>query len=128
MLLVLRLLYGIGMGGEWGLGAALAMEKIPPERRGFFSGVLQQGYSLGYLLAARRVPAGASSGLGLSWRWLFALSIIPALITLLIRTRVQESEVWEDTREQMKMTQLVVPRRAASTRRCCAASSTSSCS
>ena len=52
MLLVLRLLYGIGMGGEWGLGAALAMEKIPAEKRGFFSGVLQQGYSFGYLLAA----------------------------------------------------------------------------
>lgn len=53
-LLGLRLLYGIGigMGGEWGLGAALAMEKIPTSRRGFFSGVLQQGYSLGYLLAA----------------------------------------------------------------------------
>ena len=44
VLLVLRLLYGIGMGGEWGLGAALAMEKIPPDRRGFFSGILQQGY------------------------------------------------------------------------------------
>src|SRR3954454_22327146 len=50
VLLILRLLYGIGMGGEWGLGAALAMEKIPTERRGFFSGVLQQGYALGYLL------------------------------------------------------------------------------
>src|ERR1700753_942479 len=51
-LLVLRLLYGIGMGGEWGLGAALAMEKIPAQRRGFFSGILQEGYSTGYLLAA----------------------------------------------------------------------------
>ena len=52
VLLVLRLLYGIGMGGEWGLGAALAMEKLPANRRGFFSGVLQQGYAIGYLLAA----------------------------------------------------------------------------
>src|SRR6195952_4870845 len=52
VLIVLRLLYGIGMGGEWGLGAALAMEKIPVERRGFFSGLLQQGYAMGYLLAA----------------------------------------------------------------------------
>src|SRR6478735_7372490 len=51
VLIVLRLLYGIGMGGEWGLGAALAMEKIPVERRGFFSGLLQAGYSFGYLLA-----------------------------------------------------------------------------
>src|SRR4051794_17666594 len=52
MLLVLRCLYGIGMGGEWGLGASLAMEKIPTEKRGFFSGVLQQGYPVGYMVAA----------------------------------------------------------------------------
>src|SRR3954462_1510509 len=52
MLLVLRALYGVGMGGEWGLGASLAMEKIPSEKRGFWSGVLQQGYPVGYLLAA----------------------------------------------------------------------------
>src|SRR5947209_187738 len=73
VLLVLRLLYGIGMGGEWGLGAALAMEKIPAEKRGFFSGVLQQGYSMGYLLAAvvflgiRQLHVGIAS-----WRILFA--------------------------------------------------------
>src|SRR3954454_19195787 len=85
VLLVLRLLYGIGMGGEWGLGAALAMEKIPTERRGFFSGVLQQGYSMGYLLAAVSFLI-ISDVLGLSWRWLFALSILPALISLFIRT------------------------------------------
>ncbi|HEY0813550.1 MAG TPA: MFS transporter [Pseudonocardia sp.] len=103
VLLVLRLLYGIGMGGEWGLGAALAMEKIPASRRGFFSGVLQQGYSLGYLLASL-ASLVVLSGLGLSWRWLFALSIIPALISLLIRTRVKESEVWKETREKMRST------------------------
>src|SRR3954464_3169410 len=101
MLLVLRCLYGIGMGGEWGLGASLAMEKIPPAKRGFYSGVLQQGYSLGYLLASL-ASLVVLSWLGLSWRWLFALSIIPALISLLIRTRVKESAVWQDTREKMK--------------------------
>jgi SHS family lactate transporter-like MFS transporter len=103
VLLVLRLLYGIGMGGEWGLGAALAMEKIPAHRRGFFSGVLQQGYSLGYLLAAL-ASLLVTGLLDLSWRWLFGLSIIPALISLLIRTRVRESEVWRDTRSQMQAT------------------------
>jgi SHS family lactate transporter-like MFS transporter len=103
VLIVLRFLYGIGMGGEWGLGAALAMEKIPKERRGFFSGLLQEGYSMGYLLAAAAYLL-ISDGLGLSWRWLFALSIIPAMISLLIRTRVQESEVWQETRAQMKVT------------------------
>src|SRR5437764_4276005 len=49
MLIALRCLYGVGMGGEWGLGASLAMEKIPVEKRGFFSGVLQQGYPVGYM-------------------------------------------------------------------------------
>ena len=103
VLLVLRLLYGIGMGGEWGLGAALAMEKIPAHRRGFFSGVLQQGYSLGYLLAAL-ASLLVTGYLDLSWRWLFGLSIVPALISLLIRTRVGESEVWRDTRSQLRAT------------------------
>lgn len=101
VLLVLRFLYGIGMGGEWGLGAALAMEKIPTKRRGFFSGVLQQGYSLGYLLASL-ASLVVITALDLSWRWLFALSIVPALISLLIRARVKESEVWQDTRDRMR--------------------------
>jgi SHS family lactate transporter-like MFS transporter len=99
-LLVLRLLYGIGMGGEWGLGAALAMEKIPSTRRGFFSGVLQEGYATGYLLASLAYLL-VHSVLGLSWRWLFALSIIPALISLLIRARVRESEVWQTARTRV---------------------------
>jgi SHS family lactate transporter-like MFS transporter len=101
VLLVLRTLYGIGMGGEWGLGAALAMEKIPPERRGFFSGVLQEGYSVGYLLASVASLLVLNVG-GLSWRWLFGLSIIPALISLVIRARVKESEVWATARERQR--------------------------
>ncbi|MFC4950555.1 MFS transporter [Pseudonocardia sp. GCM10023141] len=103
VLLVLRLLYGIGMGGEWGLGAALAMEKVPANRRGLFSGILQGGYAAGYLLASLAY-LGVHSWLGLSWRWLFALSIVPALISLIIRSRVQESEAWVSTREQLKVT------------------------
>ncbi len=103
VLVVLRMLYGIGMGGEWGLGAALAMEKIPAERRGFFSGLLQEGYSFGYLLATL-ASLLVVDHLGLSWRWLFGLSIIPALITLIIRTRVKESAVWEATQERMRVT------------------------
>jgi SHS family lactate transporter-like MFS transporter len=103
VLVVLRLLYGIGMGGEWGLGAALAMEKIPVERRGFFSGLLQEGYSFGYLLATL-ASLLVVDWLDLSWRWLFGLSIIPALLSLFVRSRVRESEVWEATRERMKVT------------------------
>src|ERR1700747_2878885 len=62
--LVLRALFGIGMGGEWGVGASLAMEKVPPRLRGFLSGMLQQGYALGYLLAA-----GCSFLLFPRWGW-----------------------------------------------------------
>ena len=105
VLLVLRLLYGIGMGGEWGLGAALAMEKIPTEKRGFFSGVLQQGYSIGYLLAAvvflviRQIDTSIPS-----WRILFAFSILPALVSLYVRQKVGDSEAWEATQERIKVT------------------------
>jgi SHS family lactate transporter-like MFS transporter len=102
VLVILRLLYGIGMGGEWGLGAAMAMEKIPVERRGFFSGLLQEGYSFGYLLATL-ASLLVIDWLGLSWRWLFGLSIVPAFISLIIRSRVRESEVWEATRERMRV-------------------------
>ena len=103
VLVILRLLYGIGMGGEWGLGAALAMEKVPVERRGFFSGLLQEGYAFGYLLASV-ASLVVMNWLGLSWRWLFALSIIPALVSLIIRYRVEESEVWEAAQDRMKLT------------------------
>lgn len=103
VLVILRLLYGIGMGGEWGLGAALAMEKVPVERRGFFSGLLQEGYAFGYLLASV-ASLVVMDWLGLSWRWLFGLSIVPALISLIIRYRVEESEVWEAAQDRMKLT------------------------
>jgi SHS family lactate transporter-like MFS transporter len=107
VLVILRLLYGIGMGGEWGLGAALAMEKVPTERRGFFSGLLQEGYALGYLLASV-ASLVVMDWLGLSWRWLFALSVIPALISLIIRYRVQESEVWEAAQDQMRLSSTTI--------------------
>ena len=103
VLIILRLLYGIGMGGEWGLGAALAMEKVPAERRGFFSGLLQEGYAFGYLLATL-ASLLVIDQLGLSWRWLFALSIIPALVSLIIRYRVKESEVWQAEQDRMRLT------------------------
>lgn len=103
VLLLLRFVYGIGMGGEWGLGAALAMEKIPTSRRGFFSGLLQEGYAFGYLCAALAYLV-FHNWLGLGWRWIFVLSIIPALISLFIRARVSESEVWEAAQKNMSAT------------------------
>jgi SHS family lactate transporter-like MFS transporter len=103
MLLVLRALYGIGMGGEWGLGASLAMEKIPAAKRGFYSGVLQQGYPVGYLLAAIAwFLVEPIAG----WRGLFVCAAIPALLALFIRMRVKESEAWEATKEREKQTKV----------------------
>lgn len=103
VLLVLRLLYGIGMGGEWGLGAALAMEKIPPEKRGLFSGLLQEGYSFGYLLAA---VAFLLINPVFGWRGLFAFSLLPALVALYVRVKVGESEVWRQTRDRTRLTRV----------------------
>ena len=97
VLLILRALYGFGMGGEWGLGASLAMEKIPVEKRGFFSGVLQQGYPVGYLLAAIAFFAIVPT---FGWRGLFIAAAAPALLALFIRMRVKESEAWERTHER----------------------------
>src|SRR3954463_7651970 len=103
MLLVLRALYGIGMGGEWGLGASLAMEKIPATKRGFYSGVLQQGYPVGYLFAAIALFLVEPIA---GWRGLFVCAAIPALVALFIRMRVEESEVWEATQERSKQTKV----------------------
>src|SRR3954452_2745652 len=103
MLLILRALYGIGMGGEWGLGASLAMEKIPSSKRGFYSGVLQQGYPVGYLCAAIAFFLVEPIA---GWRGLFVCAAIPALLALFIRMRVEESEVWERTQEHARQTRV----------------------
>jgi MFS transporter, SHS family, lactate transporter len=93
--LILRALYGIGMGGEWGVGAALAMEAVGPGSRGFFSGLLQEGYAVGYLLAA---AAFFFVFPRFGWRPLFFIGGLPALLTIYIRSKVPESQVWERTR------------------------------
>ena len=91
MLLIFRALYGIGMGGEWGLGASLAMEMLPTATRGLFSGILQQGYAFGYLLAAVVYWAVFPF---FGWRGLFVAGVLPALLVLYIRAHVPESPVW----------------------------------
>jgi MFS transporter, SHS family, lactate transporter len=93
--LVLRALYGIGMGGEWGVGASLAMESAPRRWRGVLSGVLQSGYSVGYLLAAVVARFVLPS---LGWQWMFWIGGIPALLALYIRSHVPESEAWKKHR------------------------------
>jgi SHS family lactate transporter-like MFS transporter len=91
--LVLRALYGIGMGGEWGIGASLAMESIPQRWRGIISGLLQSGYSAGYLLAAVAFRFVFPT---LGWRWMFWMGGIPAALALYIRWHVPESEAWKE--------------------------------
>ncbi len=94
--LVLRALFGIGMGGEWGVGTSLAMEAAPAKSRGFLSGILQQGYPAGYLLAALcYIYVFPRFG----WRPLFFLGGLPALLALFVRMRVRESDVWKKTRQ-----------------------------
>ena len=92
-LLVLRALYGFGMGGEWGVGASLVMESVPARARGFLSGVLQQGYPVGYLLAAVTYKCVFPF---LGWRWMFFVGFLPALLTLYIRASVDESPAWRE--------------------------------
>ena len=90
-LLVLRALFGIAMGGIWGVGAALTFETLPKEGRGTFSGILQEGYAIGYLLAAL---AFATLFSWIGWRGLFVLGAAPALLTLFVQAGVEESPVW----------------------------------
>lgn len=79
---------------------------LPPARRGFFSGLLQEGYPIGYLMAA--LAYLMITALHANWRWIFVLSIIPALTTLLLRRRVTESEAWQATRRNMGATRTTI--------------------
>jgi MFS transporter, SHS family, lactate transporter len=89
--LIMRAFFGIAMGGEWGVGAALAFETLPAEGRGFFSGVLQEGYVVGYLLAA--LVYGTLFPL-VGWRGMFVIGALPAFLVIYIRTKVDESPAW----------------------------------
>ena len=92
VLLVLRALFGVAMGSEWGVGASLTMETIPAKSRGFVSGLLQCGYPSGYLLAS--VVYGLLFPY-LGWRGMFFVGVLPALLVLFIRFRVPESPGWK---------------------------------
>ena len=92
VLLILRAAFGFAMGGEWGIGASLVMESIPPGARGFISGLLQEGYAAGYLLASL-VFYFLFDKIG--WRGMFMVGLVPALLVVLIRLGVKESPVFE---------------------------------
>ena len=91
-LLVLRALFGIAMGGEWGVGGALTMETVPPKSRGVVSGLLQAGYPSGYLLAS--VVFGVFYQY-IGWRGMFFVGVLPALLVLYVRAHVPESPAFQ---------------------------------
>ena len=97
MLLVLRALFGLAMGGEWGVGAALAFETLPKEGRGTFSGILQEGYATGSILAA---GAFALFFHLIGWRGLFMLGAMSAMLVMYVRMHVAESPVWLEERKK----------------------------
>ena len=100
--LLLRMLFGVCMGGEWGVGASLALESASPRVRGLLSGLLQEGYAIGNVLSALafRVlyPTFSSLYPGNGWRMMFFLGGLPALLSLFIRSRVKESAAWHEHR------------------------------
>jgi SHS family lactate transporter-like MFS transporter len=98
-LLIMRALFGVAMGGEWGVGAALAFETLPAEGRGFFSGVLQEGYAVGYLMAA--LVFGTMFRF-VGWRGMFVIGALPAFLVIYIRTKVDESPAWLQGRASKK--------------------------
>jgi SHS family lactate transporter-like MFS transporter len=91
VLLVLRAMFGIAMGGEWGVGAALVFETLPKEGRGAFSGILQEGYAVGSILAS---AAFAVLFPLIGWRGMFMAGASPALLVLYVQARVEESPIW----------------------------------
>src|SRR6202166_3168002 len=96
-LLVLRAIFGVAMGGEWGVGASLTMESIPSQARGFVSGLLQSGYPTGYFLAS--IVYGLLFQY-IGWRGMFMVGVIPALLVFYIRRSVPESPGWIRTNER----------------------------
>src|SRR5579864_749474 len=100
--LVTRALFGIAMGGEWGVGAALAFETLPSGDRGFFSGVLQEGYVVGYLIAA--LMYGTLFPV-LGWRGMFVIGALPAVFVVYLLKKVEESPAWVQGRVSRKAEQ-----------------------
>lgn len=107
-LLILRAAFGFAMGGEWGIGASLTMETLPTKARGLASGLLQEGYAVGYLLAA--IVYGLLFDT-IGWRGMFAVGVLPALLVLYIRRNVEESPAWRRMRERPRTSLLAVLRK-----------------
>jgi MFS family permease len=110
-LLALRILFGLGFGGEWSVSAALLTETVPAELAGLASGIMMLGYEIGYLLAALAFRTVFPV---LGWRWMFFLGVLPALFALFVRRHVAESPTWRAggesgaRRERLKLTPAVI--------------------
>jgi SHS family lactate transporter-like MFS transporter len=105
LFLATRALFGVAMGGEWGVGAALALESLPADGRGFFSGLLQEGYVVGNLLAAvlyLGFPYLHGHGFLTAWRMLFVVGAVPSLLLLLLLRKVDESPAWHKEKAAAK--------------------------
>ena len=97
--LVLRMLFGIGFGGEWSASAALLMETVPPRAQAMASGIMMAGYEVGYFVSAFCFYAIFPL---IGWRWMFVLGVAPALLSIFIRSSIKESPAWEAGRNQPK--------------------------
>lgn len=104
--LVCRALFGIAMGGEWGVGAALALESLPARGRGLFSGLLQEGYVVGNLLAAALYgtlfPHLHGTGMLTGWRVMFMVGALPALLAFYMQFKVEESPTWLEAEQRRR--------------------------
>jgi len=107
-LLIVRALFGVAMGGEWGVGSALTMETIPASARGAVSGLLQVGYPSGFFLASVAVYLLYDR---LGWRYMFALGVLPAVLVLFIRRGIDESPAWRKQQSGPRMGALSVLQR-----------------
>ena len=104
--LICRALFGVAMGGEWGVGAALALESLPASGRGFFSGILQEGYVVGNLLAGALYwllfPHLHGTGMLTGWRVMFMIGALPALLAFYMQFKVEESPIWLEAEERRR--------------------------
>ena len=104
--LICRALFGIAMGGEWGVGAALALESLPATGRGFFSGILQEGYVVGNLLAGALYwllfPHLHGTGMLTGWRVMFMIGALPALLAFYMQFKVEESPIWVEAEHRRR--------------------------
>ncbi len=104
--LICRALFGVAMGGEWGVGAALALESLPASGRGFFSGILQEGYVVGNLLAGALYwllfPHLHGTGMLTGWRVMFMIGALPALLAFYMQFKVEESPIWLEAEQRRR--------------------------